>query len=403
MRVLPWLVIPMAIYGSSLWASAPSSAWNVSAAQHQGPQSISSTSQSGVDTRQARYQASNTAAPAMSSPAESFKPAANVPPSNPSQASRHLAFANRQPVLRDSTAHPSVSASGFYFFSASVSLVGDRDHDGYYHSFTLGFDADVDSGDALVNASIYIRPSGSSGAWQWLYDTSDFMISGHTSADSYSVDLDLTSGFDPQNYDILVDLYESGHDQIVATISGDTSGALAYIPLEDSASDIVFSSAVHLGAISSSLLIDDDRDGFYSRFRLEFEPYRDFGSSTVYAEIWEREKNGSWHLDHTSSDFVVTIDPIHSRQSLDIDWLSGYPTDYYDIEIDIYDSRTGALMATAANERDALSLLPLESADRDEHHHHGGGSWSGIGLLLFAALALFHKMQLMPVLKRKLQ
>ena len=51
--------------------------------------------------------------------------------------------------------------------------------------------------------------------------------------------------------------------------------------------------------------------------------------------------------------------------SLTADWISGYPTAYYDVQIDLHDAATGLLAAAAGSERAALSRIPLEDAEHD--------------------------------------
>jgi hypothetical protein len=68
--------------------------------------------------------------------------------------------------------------------------------------------------------------------------------------------------------------------------------------------------------------------------------------------------------------------------SFTADWISGYPTGSYDVQIDLRDAETGALVASAGSERAELSRIPLEDQARDTRVNPqppgggGGGSSS---------------------------
>ena len=90
--------------------------------------------------------------------------------------------------------------------------------------------------------------------------------------------------------------------------------------------------------------------------------------------------------------------------SLTADWISGYPTALYDVQIDLRDADTGVLVASAGSERPELSRIPLEDQARDTRpgrpagggggsshsREHGGGAlggWFLLGLLLLLGCA----------------
>jgi hypothetical protein len=77
--------------------------------------------------------------------------------------------------------------------------------------------------------------------------------------------------------------------------------------------------------------------------------------------------------------------------------MSGYPTGYYDILIELFDSFDGAFLASYGPEDTSeLSFLALEDSNRDDPHFddqvvisHGGGgatSWWMISLMLLLLL-----------------
>ena len=130
--------------------------------------------------------------------------------------------------------------------------------------------------------------------------------------------------------------------------------------------------------VSTTLLIDDDDDGHYSRFRIEFDPDANFDGTFVYAEVWVRPQGGEWIQEHASDDFLVDASGDADVYSLTADWISGYPTSFYDVQIDLRDADTGALVASAGSERPELSRIPLEDQGRDTRVNVPPASGGGI-------------------------
>ena len=76
-------------------------------------------------------------------------------------------------------------------------------------------------------------------------------------------------------------------------------------------------------------------------------------------------QGGEWIQEHVSDDFLVDSGGDADVYSLTADWISGYPTAFYDVQIDLRDADTGALVAAAGSERPELSRIPLEDQVRD--------------------------------------
>jgi hypothetical protein len=270
-------------------------------------------------------------------------------------------------------------SSYFRLYDANRSLRSDRDGDGYHSEFRIRFDADVTVGDALVYAKLYIRRIGESN-WRLYRTTDNFWIYGQSGVDDYFVDTTLESGFATDDYNVLIDLYEVGYSGIVATIDATDTSALAYIPLEEVGLDVpVELPGFAINDVASSLLIDSDNDGFYSKFRVTIDPDA-MSSDTLYAVLWIRQQGGTWVKEHTSNDFAVDASGTADAHSFTIDWLNGYPTSHYDIQIDVYQSGSGLLVASAGSEWFELSQLPLEDAGRDTYVNPptsgGGGGYT---------------------------
>jgi len=305
-------------------------------------------------------------------------------------------------TYRPTSVSKAARAADFRIYDAGRTLIADRDNDGYYSEFRIRFDADVVVGDALVYAKLYVRRVGDSGGWRLYHTTADFWIYGQSGTDDYYVDTLLNDGFPAADYDVLIDLYESGFAGIVATLEPADSNALSYLPLEEVGLDVPFGlSGFYINEVVTTLIADADRDGFYSTFRVAFDPDTDYGGSYVYAVVWVRPEGGAWIKEHESDDFRIDASGTADTYSFTADWISGYPTARYDVQIDLHDAATGLLVASAGSERPELSLLPLEDQSRDRYvnapnvggngsttsYEHGGGAMSWAWVLALLALA----------------
>lgn len=275
------------------------------------------------------------------------------------------ASAQTKGTRRGPSQEKSSRAEHFYIYDAGSSLRRDRDHDGYHSEFQIRFDADSQVGDTLVYARLYLRRVGELD-WELYHTTDDFWIYGQSNSDDYYVTTTLDDGFATSEYDILIDLYEVGYSGIVATIAADDDVDLLDLPLEEAGLDVPIAiPGYSIGNVRTTLLIDSDSDNHYSRFRISFDPDADFDGSYVYAKFWVRAQGGDWIEEHVSEDFLVDSSGTADVYSLTADWVSGYPTAYYDVQIDLHDANTGALVASAGSERPELSRIPLEDQARD--------------------------------------
>ncbi len=122
----------------------------------------------------------------------------------------------------------------FSIYSGYSELITDIDADGYFQTFSVSFDADIlspfSNEQALVHADLYLSKDG--GPWVLYFSTDDFVITGEGTDDEFEVITQLDSGYAPDNYDVLIDLYEVGYSDVVATYSSNDSNALYALPLE---------------------------------------------------------------------------------------------------------------------------------------------------------------------------
>lgn len=127
----------------------------------------------------------------------------------------------------------------FSIFDASSRLFEDFDYDGFYQTFSVTFDVDVNG--AYLNeradlfAELYLSRDG--GPWVHYYTTDVFIIYGDSTQDDYEVLTTLYTGYATDHYDVLIDVYEVGYSDIVATISADETDSLYALPLESSDRD----------------------------------------------------------------------------------------------------------------------------------------------------------------------
>ncbi|MFT5522027.1 MAG: hypothetical protein ACI9IA_002634, partial [Enterobacterales bacterium] len=133
--------------------------------------------------------------------------------------------------LRSDKLSNSSNSGPIYFYSVAVDMNYDNDGDGFYSDFTVSFDADTTYNYVTVYASLYVSLNG--GAWEHYFTTDNFELNGSSNSDIYDVRTQLTNGFPPGSYDILIDLYDAYDDNLAATISSDTNYELAEHYLED--------------------------------------------------------------------------------------------------------------------------------------------------------------------------
>ncbi len=124
-----------------------------------------------------------------------------------------------------------VLSPSFVIFDASVELLHDNDGDGYFSSFRVIFDADVDVDFAIVYARMFISYEG--GPWNYFYTTKTFEIFGYDKFDAHTVDTVFETGYPPGSYDVRIDLYEAGWTERVAVYGPYEDYDLNYLLLED--------------------------------------------------------------------------------------------------------------------------------------------------------------------------
>jgi MYXO-CTERM domain-containing protein len=135
----------------------------------------------------------------------------------------------------------------------------------------------------------------------------------------------------------------------------------------------------------SEVSLDDDDDGFYRRLRVVFDADVAEGEALVYARLYLSYEGGPWNHYYTTDVFHIVGDSVDDEYAVVTHLLEGYPTGYYDVQIELYDADLDVHVASygADHDRD-LSLLPLEDKYRDEPG--GGGAFGLLGLLLLGLM-----------------
>jgi len=176
------------------------------------------------------------------------------------QARKRSAAKNIAAMPRLKQSSRSFSDGTFVIYEGYSQLIEDLDADGYYQTFSVTFDADLVTGnphdEAVVYAELYLSENG--GPWVHYYSTDNFVIHGESSDDEFEVYSTLEQGFSANHYDILIDLYEVGFPNIVASYSSDDSNSLYALPLESSDYDVEYVeyySEVYSDGGSSSVFI----------------------------------------------------------------------------------------------------------------------------------------------------
>jgi len=144
----------------------------------------------------------------------------------------------------------------FSIYGATSFLIDDLDGDGFYQTFSIVFDADMYSYTynqiGEVYALLYLSKNG--GPWKYYFTTDDFLIEGESDLDEYEVITTFLSGYQTDYYDVLIDLYQVGYSDIVATYSSDDNNTLYALPLESANYDESYIEVVEVYGGSFSVL-----------------------------------------------------------------------------------------------------------------------------------------------------
>lgn len=146
----------------------------------------------------------------------------------------------------------------FSIYNATTVLQNDNDRDGFYQTFSVIFDADINGGSNIGNVYAQLYLSHDGGPWTHYYTTDTFTIYNESEQDAYEVITTFRDSCPPGYYDVLIDLYQVGYSGIVATYSADNNSALFALPLESSNNDELYIEAAYIyhgGSLSGGVLV----------------------------------------------------------------------------------------------------------------------------------------------------
>jgi len=152
-----------------------------------------------------------------------------------------------------------------------------------------------------------------------------------------------------------------------------------------------------------TLLFDDfDGDGYHSGFSLTIDVDSEFGDTEVYAKIYLEPADDAAIFLHKTGQFTVYGTTIGDEYRVDSELRNNYPTNDYNVAIDIHDAWTDKLLDSAtARGFDNLNRLPLESANlNDSYSDYDDHVDSDIGsadLVVTEHAGLFHPLLLLLV------
>lgn len=152
----------------------------------------------------------------------------------------------------------------------------------------------------------------------------------------------------------------------------------------------------------AEIYYDDDGDGFFYGLDVFFDVDTDFASAFVYAALYLSLNGGPWELYYTTDDFEINGAIADDEYLVQTELFEGYPTDFYDVLIEVYDADFGDFVAEfGPNDTSGLALLPLEDQLLDTPvvvgsgfvavNGGGGGAagWGVIGLLTLLTIRRF--------------
>jgi hypothetical protein len=137
---------------------------------------------------------------------------------------------------------------------------------------------------------------------------------------------------------------------------------------------------------------DNDRDGYFNHFSVEFDADTEYSSAEVYARLY-LGKDQVFKEYHTTSNFSIFSDNSDDSFVVESELLNGFSSAEYEVLIELYDAYSNQLVAVYDGNNDAdLYLLSLESKEFETPQiivvREHGGSVSLWGLLLLPLMLI---------------
>ncbi|MGS2719723.1 choice-of-anchor H family protein [Paraglaciecola aestuariivivens] len=138
---------------------------------------------------------------------------------------------------------------------------------------------------------------------------------------------------------------------------------------------------------------DRDYDGYYHHFSLEIDADTEYASAQLYARLY-LGVNEVFQEFHVTDNFTIYGDSSDDSYVIETELLTGFPSNDYEVLIELYDAYTNELVAVYDGYNDAdLYLISLESKNYDRAPvvvvHEHGGSLAGWSLVLLLIVGLY--------------
>ncbi|MBT8137360.1 MAG: choice-of-anchor H family protein [Gammaproteobacteria bacterium] len=148
--------------------------------------------------------------------------------------------------------------------------------------------------------------------------------------------------------------------------------------------------AYYIYSARTDLFDDFDGDGFYSYLRVTLDIDTDHFDASLYLRVFLRGSDGIWDEIFESDVFTIYGNSGLDDYAVESELYAGFPADYYDVLVEVYDAYSGALVVEhGPREAAAFSLLPMEDLALDARNlpptafSSGGGGSLGYAALLF--------------------
>lgn len=145
-------------------------------------------------------------------------------------------------------------ASHIELYELAFSLYDDLDYDGYYTRLELSVDVDAPDDTRWIYGQLYLIDEY--GHHHHVRTTQEFRVSHYNESDRYFLDIILDSGFEPQNYQIMMELYDADNHNLLL-ISHAPANAPAHMESLDwdSTTEVVIVEETHTSGSGGSLSI----------------------------------------------------------------------------------------------------------------------------------------------------
>lgn len=316
---------------------------------------------------------------------------------NPPNDAKKSEIEAKSVKFRNSQLNVLQNSADVWVYDASIEWLEDADSDYFYSSLNLVLDVDSLYTTTNIFSEIYYREAG--GSWTWLASTQNFEISGQQSNDSYILNLTFNAGFNPDNYDLLIDVYDADSQQFLTTYSSADDVDLSQLPLEDQSWDFYAGLNISLDSYDLSLYSDLDADGYFSGYEFSASVTNHNYARNLQLNLYSRDSQSDWFLElEGAAVWVEHNDQVQWHYSVDLE--VNYSPDQYDFLIELVDADTGEFIKDYGPELALLSQRSLESKEQDIPPRtevtveYSGGSTSTMFLSLLVLVALLKKYKL---------